>query len=59
VKKKIKQLLKRLEVPDTSVSLTKGNHIKIRINGAVIITGSTPSDGRALKNLIAAIKRIK
>ena len=55
MKKNIKQLLKHFKVSE--VALTKGNHIRIKINGTVIVTGSTPSDGRSLKNLKASLKR--
>lgn len=57
--KELKQLLRQMCIPSSDVSLTKGNHVKIVVNGTVIITGGTPSDKRAIKNFKAAIKRSK
>lgn len=59
IRKAIRQQLKALGIPDKAVSRTNGGHLKIEARGCLIFTGSTPSCPRAVKNMVARIRRAK
>jgi hypothetical protein len=47
-----------IEAPGATTSITDGNHIRIKLpSGAQIFCASTPSDGRALRNVRATVRR--
>jgi hypothetical protein len=57
-KKEFKQVIKIAESKGWVVCLTKGGHLKwTSASGQVVFSASTPSDGRAVKNLISELRR--
>lgn len=60
MKKEVRQLVREMIARGWEFSLRSNNHVKLQHPcGAFIITSSTPSDGRALLNARADIKRIE
>lgn len=56
--KDFRQLLRRCRDLGCEIGVTRGEHIKITCpNGAVVITASTASDWRSIKNLRASLRR--
>lgn len=58
-KKDIHQLFKRLRAQGFTITPTKSGHHMIRdaAGATVTVMPSTPSEGRGLKNAVAALKR--
>ena len=55
--RKIERELRR-EFAGATVESTNGGHIRLRLeNGETVITASTPSDWRTMRNLRAEVKR--
>jgi hypothetical protein len=47
-----------IEAPGSKLTITGGGHIRITLpNGAPVFCASTPSDGRALRNVRTIIRR--
>jgi predicted RNA binding protein YcfA (HicA-like mRNA interferase family) len=60
MKHDLKQLLRQAEARGWSLQLTNGGHWRLRHpSGAVVVTSSSPSDGRALANLRAQLRRVE
>lgn len=54
----MRQLLRRVEKQGFATENTNGGHLKITSpDGKPIFASSSPSDGRAIKNLIAQLRR--
>jgi predicted RNA binding protein YcfA (HicA-like mRNA interferase family) len=57
-RKEFKQVIKVAESKGWVVCLTKGGHLKwASPSGQIVFSASTPSDGRAVKNLISELRR--
>lgn len=55
----MRQLLRRVEKQGFATENTNGGHLKITSpDGKPIFASSSPSDGRAIKNLIAQLRRV-
>jgi hypothetical protein len=58
VKRDLKQMLRRAEASGWSVAPTRSGHWKLlHPAGGIVVTGSTPSDYRALRNFRAQMRR--
>lgn len=56
-KREIKSLLKRVKAKKHVVKPTRASHICILAPGGPVFCSSTPSDIRAIKNLVSMLKR--
>lgn len=60
LKTDVRQYLRVLEAEGAEVSLTRGNHWRVRLeNGELVFCSLTPSDRRALANFKAQVKRAR
>ena len=58
-RREMRQLLRRVEKQGFATENTNGGHLKITSpEGKSIFASSSPSDGRAIKNLIAQLRRV-
>lgn len=56
----LRQLIRQKEREGWTVEKTRGRHLRWRYGDATpVISGSTPSDYRGFKNLLARLKRIE
>lgn len=56
--KETRELIKKLKRQGFEVEPTKGGHYTVRKDGRRVATlAGTPSDGRSMKNVLAALKR--
>jgi hypothetical protein len=57
-RKEFKQIVKIAESKGWVVQLTGGGHLKwTSPTGQIVFSASTPSDGRAVKNLVSELRR--
>lgn len=56
--KDVRQLIRAAEAQGWAVSRTRGGHLRWRApSGALVFTASTPSDWRALANILSYLRR--
>jgi hypothetical protein len=56
-KREVKKVLKQVRAKKHKVKPTKASHFCIVTPGGPVFCSSTPSDVRAMKNLVAMLKR--
>jgi predicted RNA binding protein YcfA (HicA-like mRNA interferase family) len=58
-RREMRQLMRRVEKQGFTTENTNGGHVKITSpDGKPIFASSSPSDGRAIKNLISQLRRL-
>lgn len=58
MKREVARLLSLAREQRAAVRQTKSGHWQVRVpGGAIVVTGSTPSDHRAVKNFRAQLRR--
>lgn len=58
IQKRMREL--RAEYPGSTVEITRGNHLRIRLaSGRSVIASATPSDWRVLRKIRQTVRRVE
>jgi GH35 family endo-1,4-beta-xylanase len=55
--KEVRKLVKRLKAKGVKVKNTKKSHICVMTPGGMVYCSSTPSDNKAVRNMVAMLRR--